>query len=115
MGDKELIGRVIKVMPYGAFVKINDGKTGLIHVSQFVENAVDEPLKEGDLVEVKTNGKDKSGKLNLIFLKKVSDKVKSNNQNKDNFEDLLKKFLKESQESMSLAKRRIKRHRREAA
>ncbi len=115
MGDKELIGRVIKVMPYGAFVKLNDGRTGLIHVSQFVENVLDEPLKEGDLVEVKTNGKDKSGKLNLTFLKKVSNEAKSNNKNKDGFEALLKKFLKESQESMALAKRRIKRHRREAA
>jgi predicted RNA-binding protein with RPS1 domain len=118
MGNTEVTGRVIKVMSYGAFVKLDEGKVGLIHISQFKElesEGLDEPLKEGDRVVVKINGKDKEGKLNLSFVRKVVDPPKKSEQPKENFEQLLKKFLKESQESLVAQKRRIKRHRGEAA
>jgi len=117
MGETELTGRVIKVMPYGAFVKLDEGKVGLIHVSQFLEGEgeLSEPLKEGDRVAVKINGKDKGGKLNLTFIRKLNDPPKKEKQSKEDFEALLKKFLKESQESLTQQKRRIKRHRGKAA
>lgn len=118
MGNTEATGRVIKVMPYGAFVKLDEGKVGLIHVSQLTELGavnLDDPIKEGDRVLVKINGKDKSGKLNLIFVRKVSEQTRKEEQPKESFEQLLKKFLKESQDSLVAQKRRIKRHRGEAA
>lgn len=118
MGNTEVTGRVIKVMPYGAFVKLDEGKVGLIHVSQLNDEdgvALDDPIKEGDRVLVKVNGKDKSGKLNLLFIKKVNEQPKKEERPVESFEQLLKKFLKESQESLVAQKRRIKRHRGEAA
>ncbi|MGB9793471.1 MAG: S1 RNA-binding domain-containing protein [Caldisericum exile] len=118
MGNTELTGKVIKVMPYGAFVKLDEGKVGLIHVSQLTDVdgvALEDPIKEGDRVLVKVNGKDKSGKLNLVFIRKVNEQPKKEEQKKTDFEQLLKKFLKESQESLVAQKRRIKRHRGEAA
>jgi polyribonucleotide nucleotidyltransferase len=62
-------GKVVKLMPFGAFVEFLPGKDGLLHVSEIswerVEN-VEDVLKEGDFVEVKLVEIDpKTGKLKL--------------------------------------------------
>jgi polyribonucleotide nucleotidyltransferase len=62
-------GKVVKLMPFGAFVEFLPGKDGLLHVSEIswerVEN-VEDVLKEGDIVEVKLVEVDpKTGKLKL--------------------------------------------------
>ena len=62
-------GKVVKLMPFGAFVEFLPGKDGLLHVSEIswerVEN-VEDVLKEGDVVEVKLIEVDpKTGKLKL--------------------------------------------------
>ena len=48
-------GKVVNVMPYGAFVELEEGIEGLIHVSEFSwtkkYNRANELLKEGDEVE----------------------------------------------------------------
>ncbi len=54
----ELKGTVSKLMPYGAFVKLNDYPEveGLLHVSEMSHHRVNKPsdiLKEGDTVDVK--------------------------------------------------------------
>ncbi len=62
MVNNELTGKVIKLMPYGAFVKLDEGKVGLIHVSQFEElpeRELPETPNEGDRVIVKVIGKEK--------------------------------------------------------
>lgn len=124
MGNNEFTGRVIKLMPYGIFVKLDEGKVGFIHVSQLeelAETVLKESIKQGDKVLVKVSGKGKDGKLNLSFLRKVEDNGEENKENypakeiKDSFEQKLKKFLRESQESQSLYNKRIKRHRGMAA
>lgn len=57
-----LEGTVESIMPYGAFVNIGDGLTGLVHVSQLSQKRVktpDEVVKVNDKVNVKilkTNG-----------------------------------------------------------
>jgi polyribonucleotide nucleotidyltransferase len=59
-------GVVASVMPYGAFVDIRPGVSGLVHVSEmsndFVKD-VNSVVKEGDEVKVKLIGIDKDGKL----------------------------------------------------
>ena len=59
-------GIVASVMPYGAFVDIRPGVSGLVHVSEmsndFVKD-VNSIVKEGDKVQVKLVGIDKEGKL----------------------------------------------------
>ena len=62
-----LEGTVESIKPYGAFVKIDDDITGLVHVSQISVKRIKDPsvvLKEGETVKVKVlNVKD--GKLSL--------------------------------------------------
>ncbi|MGN0505731.1 MAG: 30S ribosomal protein S1 [Lachnospiraceae bacterium] len=49
-------GTVEKITPYGAFVTIGDGLSGLVHISQISEKRIKSPhevIKEGDTVNVK--------------------------------------------------------------
>ena len=62
-----LEGTVESLMPYGAFVNLGNGLSGLIHISQICEKRIKKPsevLKEGQAVKVKVlNTND--GKLSL--------------------------------------------------
>ena len=54
-------------MPYGAFVRLSNGLTGLVHVSQICQQRIKHPsavLKEGQTVKVKVIGI-KDGKISL--------------------------------------------------
>ena len=60
-------GIVESLQPYGAFVRIGDGLTGLVHISQICEKRIKHPgavLKEGETVKVKVIG-EKDGKISL--------------------------------------------------
>jgi len=61
-------GTVVKVMDFGAFVRILGQTDGLVHISQIankrVEKVADE-LSEGDVVQVKVLEVDRSGKIRL--------------------------------------------------
>jgi small subunit ribosomal protein S1 len=49
-------GEIQKVVPYGAFVRIDEGLNGLIHISELSDQLVKDPadiVKEGDKVKVK--------------------------------------------------------------
>jgi len=62
------MGTVRSIMPFGAFVEINKGTDGLLHISEIEWRrleTVEEVLKEGDKIEVKLIGKDDRGKLKL--------------------------------------------------
>lgn len=51
-----LEGTVESLMPYGAFVNLGDGLSGLVHISQICERRIKKPsevLKEGQKVKVK--------------------------------------------------------------
>lgn len=68
-------GTVEKITPYGAFVNIGDGLSGLLHISQISDKRIKSPsevIKEGETVTVKiTDIKD--GKISLS-MKSVSQK-----------------------------------------
>ncbi|MBF0281676.1 MAG: polyribonucleotide nucleotidyltransferase [Zetaproteobacteria bacterium] len=61
-------GKVVKLMDFGAFVRVLGNTDGLVHISQIshkrVENVADE-LKEGDVVKVKVLEIDRGGKIRL--------------------------------------------------
>ena len=60
-------GTVETIKPYGAFVNIGDGVTGLLHVSQISEKRIKTPadvLSVGDTVKVKVTAV-KDGKISL--------------------------------------------------
>ncbi|MCD4811127.1 polyribonucleotide nucleotidyltransferase [bacterium] len=61
-------GRVASVMPYGAFVDINPGTSGLVHVSEMADDFVKDVnsvVKEGDMVKVKLVEIARDGKIKL--------------------------------------------------
>ncbi|MFA5411121.1 MAG: polyribonucleotide nucleotidyltransferase [Candidatus Omnitrophota bacterium] len=62
------VGKVKRIMPFGAFCEIAPRKEGLVHVSEladhFVKN-VEEVVKIGDEIKVKVIGIDELGRINL--------------------------------------------------
>jgi polyribonucleotide nucleotidyltransferase len=62
------IGKVKRIVAFGAFCEIAPGKEGLVHVSEladrFVKNVEDE-VKIGDEIKVKVIGIDELGRINL--------------------------------------------------
>jgi polyribonucleotide nucleotidyltransferase len=62
------LGKVARLMPFGAFVSVLPKKDGLVHVSKLadwrVEN-VEDFVKEGDLILVKVDEIDRQGRVNL--------------------------------------------------
>jgi polyribonucleotide nucleotidyltransferase len=71
------IGKVAKLMDFGAFVTILPGRDGLVHISQIsherVENVSDK-LSEGETVKVKVLEVDKQGRIRLS-MKAVDEKT----------------------------------------
>jgi polyribonucleotide nucleotidyltransferase len=66
--NKIYIGKVKRIMPFGAFCEITPNKDGMIHVSElanhFVKN-IDDEIKVGQEVKVKVIGIDEQGRINL--------------------------------------------------
>ena len=61
-------GTVVHLMPYGALVRLEDGTTGLVHISEidqnFVHNVADH-IQKGDTVIVKVLASGEKGKTEL--------------------------------------------------
>jgi S1 RNA binding domain protein len=106
-----LEGTIVNITKFGAFVEV-DGKTGLVHISEVSDTYVKdikEHLKEQDKVKVKVISVDDGGRISLS-IKQATPKKKSvkpeeidwnkgkEKKSKENFEDVLTKFLKESEE-----------------
>lgn len=65
---KLYMGKVVKIMDFGAFVEILPGTDGLVHISQLDKgrvNKVTDVLKEGDEILVKVLDVDKNGRIAL--------------------------------------------------
>ena len=65
---KLYMGKVVKIMDFGAFVEIFPGTDGLLHISQLDHeriNKVTDVLQEGDQVLVKVLEVDNNGKIRL--------------------------------------------------
>lgn len=68
---EEYDGKVIKLMPFGAFVEILPGKEGLVHVSQMAPQRVEDPseiVSEGQEIKVRVIDVDSQGKIALSML-----------------------------------------------
>ncbi len=76
---KLYMGKVRKIMDFGAFVEIFPGTDGLLHISQIAERRLEkvtDELKEGDEVLVKVLEIDKQGKIRLSRKEALRDKEK---------------------------------------
>jgi polyribonucleotide nucleotidyltransferase len=66
--NKTYLGKVVRVVEFGAFVEILPGTDGLLHVSEMAHHRVQDvrsEVKEGDQVLVKVVSIDPSGKIRL--------------------------------------------------
>lgn len=73
---KIIEGKVTGITQFGAFVTMENGKTGLIHISEvateYVKDIKDH-LKEGDIVKAKVLSVDKTGKVSLSVKQAILD------------------------------------------
>ena len=62
------MGKVVRIMNFGAFVEILPGKDGLVHISEIAHqhvSSVEDVLSLGDQIEVKVKEIDAQGRVNL--------------------------------------------------
>lgn len=74
------MGKVKKIMDFGAFVEIFPGTEGLLHISQIAERRIEkvtDELKEGDEVLVKVLEIDRQGKIRLSRKEAMRDQAKA--------------------------------------
>lgn len=123
-----LEGKIINVMPFGAFVALPEEKTGLVHISEVSSEYVEDinaHIKQGDVVKVKVIKIDDSGKISLSIKKALEKKRERKKDEKPvktgpvrpadidwsrkdddlSFEDKLNKFKQDSDEKMLSLKR----------
>ncbi len=77
---KLYMGKVRKIMDFGAFVEIFPGTDGLLHISQISERRLEkvtDELKEGDEVLVKVLEIDRQGKIRLSRKEAMREKERS--------------------------------------
>ena len=104
-------GKVTDIMNYGVFIKLEDGKSGLVHISEVSKDYVEDihsVLKSGDTVKVKILSIDENGKIALSIKKALPSSFNNKNRYNDKKEtysepkgpmtldDMLSKFLKYS-------------------
>ena len=109
-----LEGRVTGITKFGAFVALEGGKSGLVHISEIANSyvsSVEDYLKVGQTVKVRVLNIGEGGKINLS-IKRAEEKPSrptperredrqpsarpAQAQASDDFEDRLKKFMQES-------------------
>lgn len=101
---------VEKVMDYGAFVRLDSGESGMVHISEIDKNYVKDIrdfVRENDKVTVKVIGQKDDGKIDLS-IKQADPNYQEmpRKQGRDpDFERKLKKFLSQSQERLGELKR----------
>jgi S1 RNA binding domain protein len=95
-------GTVQRITPYGAFVQIDDGPVGLIHVSQIDRNYVREVrdhLRENDRVQAKVVAIKDDGKIDLSIKALQDPPERQLRRGKDpEFEQKLRRFMRQSEE-----------------
>lgn len=120
-------GKVTGITGFGAFVQLEPGKSGMVHISEVANTYVDDIKKhinEGDIVKVKLISIDQNGRINLSIKKalpvlekpqvvpKHEKAVPSQSSSSDDgsmldrsqdslFEDRLRMFMQRSESKMS--------------
>lgn len=104
-------GTIVKVMEFGALVRLDSGETGMVHISQIDKNyvqSVSDYVKENDRVTVKVVGRKEDGKIDLSIKQAdpAYEERPTRRSGKDpEFEQKLKRFMNQSQERLVDLKR----------
>lgn len=103
---KVVLGEVVRITNFGAFVKIGDGIEGLVHISEMSDKRISKPediVSVGDNVQVKIIGIDTSARRIQLSMKSAEesltkesiDKFQSKEEATTSLEDVFKVFLKD--------------------
>ena len=90
-----LDGKINRIMPYGAFVTLPGGKSGMIHISQASAGYVK------DLHDLFSEGQDVRVKIISVENGKIALTLRFTEEKKPSFEDMMASFMKTSGEKMS--------------
>ncbi len=104
-------GTVERITPYGAFLKLEDGRLGLVHISEIDRNYVKDVhdhLREADVVQAKVLAIKEDGKIDLS-IKALQDPppTRQRRGSDPDFEKKLKTFMKQSEERLVDYKRAV--------
>jgi len=104
-------GTVTRITPYGAFLTLEGGKVGLVHISEIDRNYVKdvhEHLRETDVVQVKVIAIKEDGKIDLS-IKALQDPAPQRQRrgSDPSFESMLKRFMRSSEERQVDFKRSV--------
>ncbi len=95
-------GTVSRITPYGAFLTLEGGKVGLVHISEIDRNYVKdvhEHLRETDVVQAKVIAIKEDGKIDLSIKALQDPPERPMRRQKDpEFESKLRKFMRQSEE-----------------
>lgn len=124
-------GEVISTKSFGAFVKLESGETGLVHISQlstkYVEK-VEDVLQVGTVIQAKVLSIDPTGKISLSIKALSEDRAPRERrgfgggsdrrggggrkgERPGDFEDMMKKFMRNSEERLSALAAKQKKNR----
>ncbi|MEN3203519.1 MAG: S1 RNA-binding domain-containing protein [Atribacterota bacterium] len=104
--DSIVEGKVVGITRFGAFVELEDGKRGLVHISEIAHHFVkdvNDYLKINDRVKVKVIGISPDGKIDLSIKRVNEDQeyLEKLERSRASFEQKMNRFLKQSQEKLS--------------
>lgn len=125
-----LEGKVTGITKFGAFVELEPGKTGMVHISEVANTYVKEirdHISEGQSVKVKVLSIGEDGKISLSIKKAVAPAPRAPRQpaapgrpgnfewqssssrrnNNESFEDMMSRFKQQSDEKISDLKRSV--------
>ena len=83
-----LTGKITGITKFGAFVELETGETGLVHISEIsleYVNDINDHVKIGDNVEVKVLPSEKKGKIGLSIKQALKEKLGIEDRPKKNF------------------------------
>ncbi len=100
-----LAGKVTGITNFGAFVQLETGETGLVHISEVADTFVkdiNEILNVEDEVKVKVLTINDNGKIGLS-IKQAKERKKPQKPQKPSpsFEDKISRFMKDSDEKLA--------------
>ena len=103
-------GKVTGITNFGAFVELEEKKTGLVHISEVADSYVkdiNEYLTVGEEITVKVINVERDGKIGLS-IKKAKDKPerqKSSREQTETFDAKMNRFLKDSEDRLASLKK----------
>ncbi|MFC1751855.1 S1 RNA-binding domain-containing protein [Thermoproteota archaeon] len=109
-------GQITHITNFGAFVRVEGGEEGLVHISEVANEYVtdiNKHVKVGDKIQVKALGRNNRGKLELSIRKVETGEptpalfIHKKTSNSD-FEDKITGFMKRSEEKLIDIRRNLK-------